>query len=121
MSPELKFFVSTRLCVGTKKERFHRRSKREDLDEIKVCGLRSVLRFPNGVFYAPRGRDSSYFGPFGCVFFSLRGCLAKILGYGNAARFWPYETSRFWDKFLVGKNREFRLVFFMKIIAASEN
>ena len=45
-----------------KKERFHRRSKRGDLEEIKVCGLGSVSRFPNDVSYALRGRDCSYFG-----------------------------------------------------------
>ena len=51
-----------RASLGTKNERFHRRSKRGDLGEIKVCGFGGVLRFPNGVVYAPRSIDSSYFG-----------------------------------------------------------
>ena len=49
----------------------------------------------------------------------LRGCLDEFLGCGNAALFWPCETSKFWDWFSVGKNREFGLVFFMEIIATS--
>ena len=66
-----------------KEEIFLRRSKRGDLEEIKVCGLGSVSRFPNGVSYAPRSRDSSYFGLFsilGAIWLSfnvLRGCLKK--------------------------------------------
>ena len=47
--------------MGTKKERFHRRSKRGDLREIKVFGLGGVLKLPNGVSYASRGKVSSYF------------------------------------------------------------
>ena len=32
------------------------------MEEIKVCRLGSVSRFPNNVSYAPRDSDSSYFG-----------------------------------------------------------
>ena len=64
LSPELKFIVSTRAtCRHKKKEkkkkRFHRRSKRGDLEKIKVCGLGSLSRFRKSVSYAPRGMDSS--------------------------------------------------------------
>ena len=40
---------------------FTKKSKRGDLGEIKGFELRGVLRLPNGVSYAPRGRDSSHF------------------------------------------------------------
>ena len=87
---------------------------RKEFGKSKFLGLGSVHMTSYSFFYSPRGRDSSYFwfifcskgrlvvlfffpkGLFGWVF-ALRGCLAKILGCGNAALFWPYETSRFWD------------------------
>ena len=75
------------------------------------------------MFFFPKGLFGWIFYPkglFGCVF-SLRGCLEKFLGCGNAALFWPYETSRIWDCISVEKNGEFRLVFFMEIITASIN
>ena len=59
-------------------------------------------------------------GLFGCVFY-LRGCLAKFLGCGNDALFWPYETSRLWDCFSIGKNGEFGLVCFIENVAAIVN
>ena len=31
------------------------------MEDSKVLGFRSILRFRNGVFYALRARDSSYF------------------------------------------------------------
>ena len=61
MSQELKLIVSTRATHRQQKERFHQRFKRGDLREIKVFRLGGVLKLPNGVSYAPRGRDSFYF------------------------------------------------------------
>ena len=76
--------------MGTKKEGFHQRSKGISFGKffgIRRCSL-DLLRF----FYAPRGRNSSYFGLFSILeavrlsfnairdclaIFSLRGCLAK--------------------------------------------
>ena len=64
----------------------------EEFGKLKVSGLGSVHGTSLSFFYAPRGRDSSYFGLFyilgvvwlsfnalrGClVVFSLRGCLEK--------------------------------------------
>ena len=61
--------------------------------------------------FAPRDRDSSYFGLFSILwavwlsFNALRGCLAiffpkglfgKIMGYGNGVMFGPYMMSNFW-------------------------
>ena len=57
------------------------------MEEIKVCGLGRVSRFPNDVSYALRGRDSSYFGfipTFGLIlgwfYAMLMACFVALIG-----------------------------------------
>ena len=45
---------------------------RNEFRKSKVSGLGNVHKTSYSFFYAPRGRDSSYFG----LFSALRGCLA---------------------------------------------
>ena len=67
--------------MGTENTGFHRGFKQR-VQEIKGFGFKKHLWDFLEFFYAPRGRDSSYFGLFSIIgvvwlsFNALRGCLA---------------------------------------------
>ena len=74
-------FTRRELRVGTEITGFHRKFK--EFGKSKVSGLGSVYGTFYIFFYAPRGRDSSYFnlfsilGPIWLSFNALRGCLTN--------------------------------------------
>ena len=95
---ELKFIYATRATRGYQKQRISLKIHSKSLGDrgFRVSGTSESFIF------APRGKDSSYFGLFsitGAVWLSfnaLRGCLAiffpkglfgKIMGIGNSALF----------------------------------
>ena len=57
----------------TKDKEFHRRSKGGDLEKSKVLGLGGVLEAFYLFYYAPRGRDSFYFGFISTIWADFRG------------------------------------------------
>ena len=61
LSPELKFFVSTRATRRHQKGEISSKIKRGDFGEIKVFGFRRCSHDLLPFYYISRGKDSSYF------------------------------------------------------------
>ena len=83
VGPRTKFHLLNKTYAWIPKSRDFAQDSSKEFGKSKVSGLGSVHKTSYIFFYAPRGRDSSYFGLFsilGAVWLSfnaLRGCLAN--------------------------------------------
>ena len=95
-------FKTHQLHVDTKKERFHRRSQRGDLGEIKVFEFRRCSQDLLPLYYVSRGRNFSYFGfipTFGLILGLIVGWFYAVFVALIGRILWPMEKGCFRDGF----------------------
>ena len=83
VGPRTKVYLLDKGYAWVPKTRDFAKDSSEKFGKSKVLGLGSIHETSKSFFYAPRGRDSSYFYLFSILwaiwlsFNSLRGCLAN--------------------------------------------